>query len=507
MSPSPPQSAPGSASRPRRVAVVGGGISGLAAAYFLTRHASPPQVAVYEASPEWGGIVLTESEGGFVMEGGPDAFLTLKPEAAQLCRQLGLQDELMETRPSHRRSYTWDGGRFHPLPTRLLNPPVRLEELRQSPLLSPAGRRRAAEEPSIPKGDSEDESVGDFFRRRFGEEVVRRIAEPLLAGVFGGRVEEISMRAAFPRLWDYEQKHGHLCLEDAAPDGRQERKPRPSPFQTLRGGLGTLISALVKACRDSGCVDLRLTAPVRSVRFRRSASNAGHGCSAEPWTESQPGQPSATHHPPCAGGDEPAFTVAADQAQENFDAVIVAVPAPAAARLLEDGFPQAARILESIPYSPAVLGALAYRGQVLPDLEGSGFIVPPSAGRQLLACTWVHQKWKHRAPEGHSLLRGYLAGQPAGRLMEASEEEITSLIGREFQHLMDIRQEPLFSRVWKLPLALPAYRLGHRARIDSLEDELRSAPGLYCIGNYLDGVGLPDCIRHARAAARSVDAS
>ncbi|HSR68993.1 MAG TPA: protoporphyrinogen oxidase [Acidobacteriota bacterium] len=468
-SPSPPQER-----APRRIAVVGGGISGLSAAYFLSRPPGAAQVTVFEASSHWGGIIVTEEGGGFVMEGGPDSFLAAKPEAAELCRQLGLRDELMETRPSHRRSYTWWEGSFYPLPTGILNPPIRLRELAGSPLLSPQGRERAAREPEIPAGGGEDESVGDFFHRRFGREVVRRIAEPLLAGVFGGGVDEISMQAAFPRLCRYEQLHGCLCLRDTSDQAAESREAAPSsPFLTLRGGLATLVEALLRDCRRSG-VELRSGRPVQALRPARRES------------------------PPAP------FLLDLEEGEEAFDAVVMALPAPASAKLLAPAWPDLADALASVDYSPAVLGALAYSGEVPQGRPGSGFIIPPSAGRDLLACTWVHQKWRRRAPRGHSLLRGYLAGEPARRMLQAEDAKVISLLRREFLDLMDVRQDPVLSRVWKLPQALPVYRLGHRSRMAALKKGLQEVKGLTCIGNYLDGVGLPDCIRQARQAARAL---
>ena len=446
-----------------RIAIVGGGVSGLAAAFYLSRLGAG-QVSLLEASPRLGGIITSKSREGFLMEGGPDAFVTKKPQALQLCRDLGLEDDLIPTRPEHRRSYTWQEGQFHPLPRAFLSPPIEISEIISSPLLSPAGKERAGKESSIPPEKARDESVADFARRRFGSEVLDRIIAPLVAGVYGGDAAELSLRAAFPRLWEHERRHG--CLT-----GQREVEASGESsdiFRSLRGGMVQLIEALTD--RISPMVEWRTSTAVS-----------------------------------CLSSRDGVFGLETDEDEQiEADAVILATPARVSARILKQGYPQIAEELGQIRYSHSILVNLGYPVEILQDWIGTGLIIPPAANRDLLACTWVNNKFQGRSPEGKWLVRGFIAGKPADRLLDKSDEDVVDAVCRELREILGIDPAPRLRFVHRWPFAMPVYRLGHADLVERLKDQLSRCSGLYCIGNYFDGVGIPDSIRHARQAAEDL---
>lgn len=447
-----------------KTVIVGGGISGLAAAYFLNRRQPSRQVIVLESSPLWGGIIRTEHRDGFCLEAGPDAIVRSKKQAAELCAELGLRSQLIGNRLENQRSYTWFRGELQPLP-RVLNPPIDLQELLDSPLLSEQGRLKASREPEMPRSSGQDASVADFIRRRFGSEVVERVFDPLVAGVFGGSASQISLPAAFPRLLEYEQLHGRLT-SDA---GRTAPKLRSrSIFQSLRQGMGQLTDKLADSLR--GRAELRLGSPVSAVR-------SGQG----------------------------GFVVQLlDGSSIGTESLALATSAPTSARLLRQDWRPIAEMLDRIEYAPSILVCLGYRQEVA-DRPGSGWIVPPACGKNLLACTWAHRKFPGRCPQGGSLLRAYLAGSAAARLMSSTDREIVAVVRGELQEIQGVEAEPVLQSVHRLPRALPLYKLGHLQLTAQLEEALTDAPGLFCIGNYLDGVGISDCIRHAEKVSLQLE--
>ncbi len=450
-----------------KTVIIGGGISGLAAAYYLSRHQPSNQVVLLESSSRLGGIIRTEQQEGFCLEAGPDAFVRQKKKAAELCRELGLGSELIANRIANQVSYSWLDGKLHPLP-RVLNPPIDLDQLVASPLLSPSGRLRASREPEIPPGGGVDESVASFMGRRFGPEVVQRVFEPLVAGVFGGSASEISLPAAFPHLLDFEQQHGCLSLpgtESASPSGT---KAEESSFQSLRNGMGQLPAKLAQVLQE--VVQLHLGSSVRSI-----------------------------------GRDGGRFRIELESgASLQTDSAVLATSAPVAASLLEGDLKPISDLLGQIEYAPSILVCLGYRQEVV-DRPGSGWIAPPDSGKALLACTWAHRKFDHRCPTGHSLLRAYLAGRSASSLLEADDRPIVRIVRQELREIQGVTAHPVVQRVYRLPRALPLYKIGHLDLVSRIKQSLRQTPGLFCIGNYLDGVGIPACLRHAQSVAAQGD--
>lgn len=458
----------------RRVVVVGGGIAGLAAAYELSLQTEPRglEVLLLEAGPRLGGVIRTEREAGYLIEQGPDSFVTLKPWAWHLCRELGLEQELIPTGPAPRRAYVRLGRDLLPLPSGLFGlMPGSLPALLATPLLSLRGKARAACEWFIPpRLEGGDESVAGFACRRFGREVYERIVDPLIGGVYAGDGEALSLRAALPSLVRWEQEHGSVlraALRQRRAAGRGEEAP--PLFLTLRDGMERLVHRLHERLRDR--LTVVTNCPVVSVARRGGA-----------------------YHLLLAQGR-----------WEYADAVILATPASAAARIVEPLDREASALLLGIPYAPALSVYLAVpEADLKRPLDGHGYLVPRSEGSPVLACTWVSSKFPGRAPEGHALLRVFLGRRQGSLLLEREDDALLRLAAEEVERTLALRAGPVWGRVIRLPRGLPQYTLGHLDRVEQLRRRLAAHPGLEVAGAAYDGIGVPDCVRSGRSAARRV---
>ncbi len=482
---------------PRRVAVVGGGISGLTAAYTLARARQagvPIEEFLFESSDRLGGSVLTEEIEGFVVEAGPDSFLTEKPEAAALCRELGLGDALLGSNDSNRRHYVLHHGRLVPLPDGLLLfIPKRLWPVLTTSLLplstklglavkwvaswrAAAGDRR--DEASSPP--NADESVESFVRRHFGPAVFENIAEPLLAGIFGGDATRLSARSTLPRLVQLEEKSPNLirAFRNAGVPSRVRGTGPPSPplFTTLRGGLGQMVRELGARLEPAR---VRLRARVLDIRLRPAS-------------------------PPGGTGYEICYGVQSEQGGLTLeaDALILALPAYECGRLLVALDRALGEPLKAIPYASALTVSLGYESDAHENLpRGFGFLVPRKENRKLLACTFVHNKFPHRAPPGKALLRCFLGGASDPGTVDLRDDEIVSTVRAELQDLLGLCAEPLFCRIHRWPAAMPQYVVGHRDALERIRRQLEGHPGLFLAGNAYTGIGVPDCIREGKLAA------
>ena len=440
------------------VAIVGGGIAGLAAAYELrTRGVS---VQVLEAGARPGGVITTERVDGWVIDGGPDAMLVQKPAAVALCRELGLGDRLISTL-TPRTAYVMRDGRLHPLAEgSFLGFPLRFGALARSSLFTIGGKLRLASELLIPgyRGD-EDESIGAFVRRRFGEEAVDYLAEPLLAGIHAGDVEQLSMRALFPRLLEAERQSGSVLRSFRA------LHVTPSPqgaFVSLPGGTGELIDAL--AATLPGIVRTH----TRVTELRRAES----------------------------------LVLETSAGRTEARAVILAVPAYVAGSLLRAFDTTLAAYCDAVPYASTATVAFGYRReQVAHPMQGSGFVVPRVERTPLLAGTWVTSKWPGRAPEGHVLLRAFLGGGRDPQRLEDSDEELVETAREELTTLLGISGDPVITRLFRWTRQSPQYEVGHLQRVAAIDDHLSSLPGVFVTGSGFRAIGIPDCIADARAMA------
>ena len=451
-----------------RIAVVGGGITGLAAAYALRGH----DVTLLERDARLGGKILTERIDGFLLEAGPDSFLTTKPQAVALCRELGLADRLTGTNPG-RTVYVLSRGRLHPLPDGLmLIAPTKVAPFLRSRLFSLREKARIAADLFLPpRAADRDESLAAFVRRRLGQAALDRIAAPLLAGIYAGESEQLSLRATFPQLLDLEKKYGSLIAGMLA----QRRRTAVSPstdgrlplFMTLDDGLDRLVDRLAASLQG---VDVRTGTGVAAL----SRSASGYSLHLDT-------------------GD-----------RVRADAVMLTTPAYVTADLLDALAPDAAALLRQIPYASTATISLGYRQQDLPPLDGHGFVVARGEGRRITACTWASTKWPARAPGGYGLLRAYVGSAGDPEVLEGSDDEIIQIVRGELAAAMGLQARPVLTRVVRWPRSMPQYTLGHLDRLAAIERALSRLPGIVLAGAGYRGIGLPDCIRQGRAAAARV---
>jgi oxygen-dependent protoporphyrinogen oxidase len=441
------------------VAIVGGGIAGLSAAYELHRRGL--QVRVLEASSRAGGVILTERFDGWVIDGGPDSLLVQKAAGVALCRELGIADRLLSTRLP-RTAYIMRDGALHAVAEgSFLGFPLTFGALARSSLFTPAGKLRMACEALVPRrAHDEDESIAAFVRRRFGREAVDYLAEPLLAGIHAGDVERLSMRALFPRLLEAERQAGSVIRAFRA------LKAKPSPqgaFVSLPGGVAELVESLVNALPADAIIrDARVTEVGRTGTFLvESTAGAVHAA-----------------------------------------AVILCVPAYTAGNLLRRFDTTLAGLCDGVPYASTATVAVGYRqDQVRHPMNGTGFVVPRVERGSLLAATWVTSKWPGRAPEGHVLLRGFLGGGRDPRRLESSDETLIATAREALEETLDIQGEPLFARLFRWTRQSPQYEVGHLQRVAAIEERLPSIPGLFLAGSGFRAIGIPDCIADGRATA------
>jgi oxygen-dependent protoporphyrinogen oxidase len=457
----------------KRIAIVGGGISGLAAAFALEerrRAGEALEFVVYESSPRFGGVLFTEQVEGCLIEAGPDSFLTEKPWAADLCRRLGIEDQLIGSNDADRKTYILVKGKLVPMPDGLMfMVPTQLSPAILSSLFSPATKLRVAREWWYPARVSNgDESVAALVERHYGAEMVDRLADPLLAGVYGGEAAQLSVRAVLPRFVEMESKYGSLGRGMlAARKNVQRSLPAPSIFSSLKGGMQQLGEALVAKLPAEA---LRANSPVQAVQRQ-----------------------------------DRGWVVSAGYASDQFDAVIVATPASAAAVLLEIASAELASELRAISYSSSVTVALGFDQNVRVALPpGFGFLVPRREGKRLLAATFVHNKFPHRAPKDIAVVRCFLGGSRDEQVLQLTDENILNIVRDELRQILGVKADPLFTRLYRWESAMAQYTVGHLERLDRIEGLVKPLPGLALAGNAYRGIGVPDCIRSGEAAVQQV---
>ena len=450
-----------------RIAVVGGGIAGLAAARRLEALVPEAELTLLEGDSRLGGKILTEHAAGFLVEGGPDSFLSRKVRGPELCQELGLGDELVGRRPENARTFVRRHGELHPLPAGLTGVvPTDLDALADTPLLSPAGRERLSAEGDLPPAPvGEDESVASFFTRRLGPEAYEALVEPLTTGIYAGDGDRLSLAATFPVLRALELEHGSVIrglLAQPAPTGGAL-----PPFVALRAGLGALVDALVGSLRRT---TVRTAVPVAALE---------------------------------RGGDGYVLALAGRE-RVQADGVVLATPAFAAAELLDGLDGDLADAHAEIPYASSSLVSLGYRDEDVPHpLDGYGYVVPRAEGSDALACSWTSSKWEGRAPEGFALLRVH-SGRFGGRDTSREPDDELVALAREEVRVLGVTADPAFVRIHRWPRSMPQYLLGHVERVERIEAALEAHPGLAVAGAAYRGVGVPDCVASGEAAAGSL---
>jgi protoporphyrinogen/coproporphyrinogen III oxidase len=479
----------------KRIAIIGGGVSGLSAAYALEKQrkkGAELNYVLFEANSRLGGVIATGHIDDFVIEAGPDSFLSEKLWAADLCRELGLGDQLIASNDAERRTYILLNGRLVPLPDGLMfMVPANLPAAFFSSLFSwPTKLRFLREWFYRPTPDLPESTAAEFVERHYGREMVERIADPLLSGVYGGAADELSASSVLARFVEIEAKQGSLgramvtarklqslSAEQGSPGQPRAAAPTPSGmtrsgktrslFTSLKSGMQAITDALVARIANT---DRQLDTQVQAVNLEFGK-----------WLVASGGQ------------------------TQEFDGVIIAAPAYVAAELLRNPIPQISSELEQIRYSSSITVALAYDDKTRASLPaGFGFLVPRTEGRRILACTFVHNKFPHRAPEDRALIRCFLGGSRDEQILEMPDADVTSIIRRELHEILGITAVPEFVRIFKWPHAMAQYTVGHKARVDRIRQIVSSTLGLALAGNAYSGIGVPDCIRSGSEAATKV---
>jgi oxygen-dependent protoporphyrinogen oxidase len=467
-----------------RVVVVGGGLSGLVAAHRLCERASslrlPVNLSVVEAKERIGGVIATTRFDGFTLEDGPDSFITNKPWGLHLCQRLGLGEQLVETDPGRRRSFVVRNGRLLPVPEGfVLMAPARLVPILTTPILSWPGKLRLFLDLVIPRRDDDsEESLAAFVRRRLGREVLDRLVQPLVAGIYTADPNDLSLKATLPQFVAMEREYGSViraAMRRARSRGpldfdRQASGARYGLFVTLANGMDALPEALAAAL-PAGCI-------FTGSAVRRISRNEP----ASPWrVELLDGPP------------------------VEADKVILTTEAHVAARLLDSQDPTLALQLRAIPYASSIIVNVAYRrDQISHPLDGFGAVVPAIEGRPILAASFLSVKFPARAPAGTVLLRVFLGGASRPDQLDLDDEAIAALVQRELGDLIGASGRPLLLRIARHPRSMPQYNLGHLERVAAIRRHLSKHPGLYLTGIAFDGVGIPDCVRAAETTADSL---
>ena len=461
---------------PLRIAIVGGGITGLAAAHRLLelQATSPSSVSLYEAGPRLGGLVGTQQIDGYTLELGPDSFITNKPWAVGLCRRLGLEDRLIPTDARYRRSLVLRRGRPVEVPDGFqLMTPAKVWPVLTSPIFSWWGKLRMGCEYFLPaKRDVQDESLGSFVRRRFGQQALDRLVQPLVGGIYTSDPEKLSLRATLPRFLEMEQQHGSLIRASrsaakTAGANEQASGARYGLFATLAGGTQELIQALAR--RVSRDLQINVNSSVTALQPLESG---GYLLSAQ-------GQP-----------------------QQAFDRVILTLPTYRVADLVQPFATEWSRALREIEYASTSIVVSGHRlADVKHPLDAFGLVIPAVEHRRILAVSFTSRKFPNRAPEGHVQLRTFVGGAMQPEYFGLSDEETKQLVRDELRDLLGVTGTPDFEVVARYPRSMPQYHVGHLERVKRIRELGAQFPGLGLAGSSYDGVGLPDSIHSGEAAA------
>jgi len=458
-----------------RVAIIGGGISGLTTAFYLEqerRRGAPVSFTVFEATERFGGVIRTERVDGCIVEAGPDSFLSTKPWARELCDDLRLSSQLIGSRDGERKTYILINGRLEPIPSGMqMMVPTRIGPVLTSRLFSRQTKLAMAREylwppQALPADD--DESVASFVTRHFNSEVVERLADPLLTGIYGADASTLSARATLPLMIDMECRHRSLVRGTLAAKASQPVSGAQPLFTAVRDGMQRMVESILRHVPREA---LRSSRPVVGLKALENGWQLRSG-----------------------------------ETIEDFDHVILALPAHVSAKLIAE-LPSSERpveLLNEIGYSSAVTVALIYNSADVTLPPGFGFLVPRSEAKRMIACTFVHNKFENRAPAGTALLRVFMGGSRDPEILDQTDEQIIEIVCRELRQILSIEGAPQLVRVFKWHKAMPQYGVGHLLNIARLEMHMQRFPSLHLSGNAYHGIGIPDCVRAGRAAADAI---
>ena len=468
------------------IVIIGGGITGLAAAYYLEENGrnngKSVHITLLEAADYWGGKIKTEVEDGFIIEGGPDAYLKTKPWMRALCRELGLDEELHSTNPKYADTFILYKGELVKIPTGLtMTIPTEFGPLLSTKLLNLSQKARMGLDFIIPPNQTnKDESLAGFISRRLGRAAYDNLVGPLLSGIYAGDGDRLSLKSTFPNFREMESKYGGLIkgalalkLKRAAgakktTHGGKSQKSR-SIFETHRSGLSTIVDSLVESLKNRG-VQLVLKSPVERIDKK----------------------------------DSRYIVYMQDGSSLTSDAVVIAAPAYVAAEILSDVSSNLANELEQIEYVTTATITLAYLKKDLPALEGYGYIIPQNEDSKALACTWTSTKWKGRAPEDYALLRVFVGRIQDSEKLPEEKDVLIKMAKDEVRQSMGIEIEPERCWVFRWEKAMPQYNLGHPERLERIDAILKEFPNLALAGNGYHGIGIPDCINSGIKASEKL---
>lgn len=460
-----------------RVLIVGGGISGLSLAYKLKKYSTqngiPISLQLFEACNQVGGTLQTDFRDGFLLEKGPDCFLSAKPAALQLTKELGIESDLLETREEYRKSYIYLNRKLRQVPQGFyLMAPVQAWPFLCSDLLSLKGKLRTLLEPLVPRNrKSNDESLGSFVRRRFGQEMLDNIAQPMVAGIYTADAQNLSLKATMPKFLELEQTYGSLIqgLRKEKKIGKGTSGPRYSLFLTFKKGMNYLIQNLKDAIGNT------------SILTQTSIDK----------TERK---------------DQREWLLTSKTGQKFFgDILCLALPAHQSSFLLQNLSSKASDLLTQIQYlTSAVINFSFQKDQVNKLPAGMGFVIPQKESKSLLACSITHQKFLYRCPENHILLRAFVGGPQAGKLLDSTDSEILEAVQKELAEILKIKGSPVFSVLTRWKQSMPQYTLGHEDRVRQIDEQVSKIPNLYLTGNAYQGVGIPDLISQAEKTAKEI---
>jgi len=474
----------------KRVVIIGGGIAGLSTAWNLREHcpAKEFEIVLFEKNPRFGGNIRTERTDGFLIEGGPDCFLSEKPWAMELCKRLGIDGKFLNTNDKNKKTFVLSGGSLHILPEGvILMIPTKILPLAYSSLISWPGKFRMALDLFVPKKkDRADESLGDFVRRRLGREALDKIAEPLVAG-HAGDPETMSVRASFPKFVQLEEESGSLIrgmvrkMAQAAAHRKVAQQPpagatgdpkrKLTMFMTLRDGLSELIDTLSSRLEKMENTVLRKGVGASSIeklgeKYRVNLEDGG---------------------------------------SIDADALVIAAPAWAAANLIGGKDAELAEALRTIPYVSTATVSIAFKKKdIKHPLDGFGFVVPKIEKRRIMAATWTSVKFAHRAPDDSVLIRCFVGGSKNTELVAMDDAAMLKMVREELRDIMGIDAEPVLSRVFRWKNSMPQYTIGHEERIAWIEERLLMHPGLHLTGSAYHGIGISDAIRFGEVVAKRV---
>jgi oxygen-dependent protoporphyrinogen oxidase len=479
-----------------KLIIIGGGIAGLAAAYYASKHMDTlDEITILEQADYWGGKLITDrvpfEDGQFVIEGGPDTFVVTKPWGVRLCKELGLAKRLRGTNPETKKTYILKNDKLHELPGGLtMMIPTEFGPMIRTGLLSWPAKARMGMDFFLPAAsENGDETMGEFVTRRLGRSAYESLIEPLMSGIYAGDGDKLSLQATLPYLRDLELKYGGLVKGALAVRKERAQKakangnaPKPAPgsrsiFLTPLTGLAEIVEALVRELEAAG-VTLKLGSQVDTLEpFNRAGSSTDH-----------------TWH----------LTLSTGERLES-DAIILATPAYVSGSLIENFAPDLASELTAIEYVSTATVTMAFPESDLPrSLNGYGYVIPRREGRKALACTWTSTKFPHRAPDGYALVRVFVGRAGQERQITWDDNALLEIAREELELTLSITAEPSLTRIFQWEKAMPQYNLGHPRRLERINAMLENIPGLGLAGNGYRGIGIPDCIHSGELAVERV---